>query len=150
VEDLAKKRREYLREKAVGSILIVVAVFFCAPLAVSTLFSFIGLVIVRERAENVVQVIVLFISCPLLIWMARTAGKINTKINSLEYVPPVAEQIKDLPAEEILVRGSDQPAATRDELLRAANEAQDTGSEELLRANIVQSAQDQRAKIIVE
>ena len=46
----------------------------------------------------------------------------HDRLVGLAYVPPVAEQIAALPAEEILLRGSDQPAATPDELLRAAHE----------------------------
>jgi hypothetical protein len=50
------------------------------------------------------------------------------------YVPPVREQLAALPAEEVLVRGSDQPRATSTELLRAITEISQTPSEELLRS----------------
>jgi hypothetical protein len=50
------------------------------------------------------------------------------------YVPPVAEQLAALPAEEILVRGSDQPAASPDELVRASASTEETPTSELLRA----------------
>lgn len=50
------------------------------------------------------------------------------------YVPPVREQIAVLPADEVLLRGSDHPAAAPEELLRAAQQVTETASEELLRA----------------
>ncbi len=54
----------------------------------------------------------------------------------LVHVPPVAEQIAALPAEEILVRGSDSPATLSGELLRAAQSGAETGDGELLRADL--------------
>lgn len=51
---------------------------------------------------------------------------------ALPYVPPVREDIGSLPAEEILVRGSEQPAAAPEEMLRAA-ESGAIAPEELLR-----------------
>jgi len=59
-------------------------------------------------------------------------------------------QLAALPADEILVRASDQPTATPDELLRAAQAATKTNSEELLRANVVQAGQDQPAETMTE
>jgi len=57
------------------------------------------------------------------------------RLKALPYVPPVAEQIALLPAADILVRGSDQPSAAPDELLRAAREGAAPSNEELLRAD---------------
>ena len=54
------------------------------------------------------------------------------------YVPPVAIQLAALPAEAILVRGCDQPAAEPSELLRAAREGEATVAEELVRAGKLQ------------
>jgi hypothetical protein len=53
---------------------------------------------------------------------------------AIPYVPPVAKQIATLSADEVLVRGSDQPAITPEELLIAADARMETASEELLRA----------------
>jgi hypothetical protein len=57
-------------------------------------------------------------------------------------VPPVAEQIAALPAEEVLVRGADVPAPV--ELLRAAHEHTAVPAEELLRA--AQTATERHAE----
>jgi len=59
-----------------------------------------------------------------------------TTVQSLPYVPPAAEQLERLaalPAEDILVRGSDRPAAAPDELLRAAHAGTPEPHEQLLR-----------------
>jgi len=53
---------------------------------------------------------------------------------TISYVPPVREQLGNLPAEAILVRGSDLPGAAPGELLRAARGVEDKAAEELLRA----------------
>ena len=55
-----------------------------------------------------------------------------TKLEAIPYVPPVAEQLAALPANEILVRGSDEPAAAASELVRPASD-RETVSDELLR-----------------
>jgi len=54
----------------------------------------------------------------------------------LSYVPPVAEQIAALSADEILLRGSDEPAIGPEELLRAARAGTAEQAEELLRADV--------------
>jgi len=55
-------------------------------------------------------------------------------VRALPYVPPVAEQVAKLPADAVLVRGSDRPSATPEELLRVASESNSRAGEELLRA----------------
>lgn len=46
----------------------------------------------------------------------------------------IREQIATLPADEVLLRGSDQPTSSPYELLRVAQAGTQTGEEELLRA----------------
>jgi hypothetical protein len=61
----------------------------------------------------------------------------NERIVDLEdvpYVPTVAEQIAALPAEEVLLRSSDQPIPLPEELLRPAHAGAGDMAEELLRA----------------
>ena len=66
------------------------------------------------------------------VWQLR---RIKLKINKMEYVSPVREQLLQLPADEILVRGADQPAVAPQELLRAAqSQAGDRAEVELLRS----------------
>jgi hypothetical protein len=56
-------------------------------------------------------------------------------VRRVTYVPPVHEQLAALPADEILLRGSEQPAARSGELLRAAHAGAETEAGELLRAD---------------
>ena len=63
----------------------------------------------------------------------RTALKAQNRSVDIPYVPPVAEQIAALPAEDILVRGSDRPAATPEELLRAVKVEGETERSKLVR-----------------
>jgi hypothetical protein len=62
-------------------------------------------------------------------WLLRYSAQ---KSETLQYVPPAHEQVLTLPAAKVLVRGSDQPAATPDELLRAAHSGTETTSDDLL------------------
>ena len=57
----------------------------------------------------------------------------KTYAKAIPYIPRNAEQLAALPADEVLLRGSDTPTAP-DELLRASHEGGDQASEELLRA----------------
>lgn len=61
-------------------------------------------------------------------WKSSSAGA------AVPYVPPVREQIAALPAEQILVRGTNGAAATPEELLRAVHNETTTPAEDLLRA----------------
>ena len=54
--------------------------------------------------------------------------------DAIPYTPPAWHQIDALPAEEVLVRASDQPAVTPEELLRAAQAGTVEPAQELLRA----------------
>jgi hypothetical protein len=56
------------------------------------------------------------------------------KAKALPYVPPAHGQIATLPADEVLLRGSNQPVAAPDDLLRAAQAGAVESAEELLRA----------------
>jgi hypothetical protein len=54
-------------------------------------------------------------------------------ISSVSYVPPVTPST--LPAEEILVRGAQEPSAPNEILLRATVKADETKADELLRSS---------------
>jgi hypothetical protein len=56
------------------------------------------------------------------------------EVRALPYVPPVQEHLAALPAEEVLLRGAEQPAAAPEQLLRAAHKGDRTETAELLRA----------------
>jgi len=69
----------------------------------------------------------------LVILGAGWSKSARAKANSLPYVATVEQQIANLPAQDVLLRGSDQPLAARDELLRAARERAEGDTDELLR-----------------
>lgn len=65
--------------------------------------------------------------------LLRWAEYWRRRARALAYVPPVAEQVSALRANEVLVRGSAAPTALPGELVRAAQAGQQ-GTEGLLRA----------------
>jgi hypothetical protein len=90
----------------------------------------------REKADTYVQTLIIVVLSWLavglvsgFIWRDQVA-----KSQKIERVPPVAEQIAALPAQEVLLRSSSQSDATPEELLRAASAGAETEAEELLRA----------------
>lgn len=70
-----------------------------------------------------------------MIWiMVRAAHRAHREAKQLPYVPPVTADI--LPAEEVLVRGSAQPAQEQSKvLLRGTDSSAGTGEQELLRSS---------------
>lgn len=67
--------------------------------------------------------------------IAWNIGRSVWRLERSHRLPPVAEQIAALPAETVLVRGSEQPPAQSSELLRAAQGWAETGAVELLRSS---------------
>lgn len=65
-------------------------------------------------------------------WFTYTCFKAADSVPAVPFVPPVAEQIAALPAEEVLLRGSDSPIALPGELVRAAQAAATASRDELL------------------
>jgi len=82
-------------------------------------------------------------------WSARMAARYyrflveaRRELAELPVVPPVRAQVAQLPAEEVLLRGSEAGAAQQGELLRAASEAPDTPQEDLLRSSDSETVSD--------
>ena len=76
-----------------------------------------------------------WIVAALMVGVSGSLGwaRVVVRGDAIPYVPPVAEQIAALPVADVRVRGSDQPAATPEELLRAAQAGTAEPAEELLR-----------------
>ena len=135
-EDAAKKRREYLAKLAIaqanGSFALLLMILF---MVAGLWFSLeLALSLFREKPSGQ------FLFAAIVCVGATTNGwmkhqEYTKRAKSLPYVPPVAEQLANLPADEVLLRGSDQPSAAPDELLRAAHEGTDTPADQLLRAD---------------
>ena len=147
VNDIAKKRREYLRKVSVATAAVGTAGILSIAGILIAAIMWLGIYVFlnyyamghfrpsRSSADTKVQAGILLVLSSLAVGLI--SGLICRdqlrKKQEIEYVPPVAEQIAALPAEEILLRGSDQPAATSGELLRATHSATETAPEELLR-----------------
>ena len=161
VEDAAKKRREYLWKtiRAYGVAALAASVglaciaVLCKPVKIyrcgTQAYMFPPNAILLQRYVDDIQFsvgspcwldelkepvlalvpLVALISCSFSVCHGNVRA-----IKRIEYVPPVAEQLAALPAADVLLRGSDQPAAAPDELLRPAHEGMETDAEELLRA----------------
>ena len=135
MEDGATKRREYLRTVAVQ--ITWCAVTICLLVGITFVVGG-SLLSGRElhyhvSSETVVLVVVLVTGAAFM--CAAAWRRLSTKVRSIPYVPPIAKQPATLPAGEVLLRSSDQPAAGADELLRAAVQGAETEATELLRPN---------------
>ena len=149
MDDPAKKRRQYLR-KNVGGLSLAYACGLCSTAAgLLTPLLLLGAMFAdncmdEEDGAHKPQIVEQLVEdYPFLVPVAFGSFALGTgllcrlsfkKTKALPYVPPVAEQLAALRAEEVLVRSSDEPAASADELLRAAREAAATDTDELLRA----------------
>jgi len=138
--EAAKRRREYLTKKGTAYTAAGICGFIAsAGFAVATL----ALLGILCAALNVIGLsdwvfVVIFGLCGLAVgtvgyfgsWHGKTRG------DRVPYVPPVAEQLLALPADEVLVRASAEPAAPPEELLRAAQVGMANHAEQLLRVTI--------------
>jgi|SRR5579871_2659238 len=120
VPDRKKLRREYVKKKAAaygvgGPFLVIMLTFLVAWF--------------REPGLDVSQFAVLLFC---FVWCAVNFSR--ETIKHVPYVPTVTPNT--LRADEILVRGSEEPLVAQSEvLLRAAQQMQETPKEELLRVS---------------
>jgi hypothetical protein len=135
VEDQARKRREYLGKVIPAHVSMWIWAVVCAMFALLTVIGAFTYWIPDEGPEpNILSfcvgmgIAIYLTSCWFRKW--RSARE---KLAAIPFVPPATKQLSTLPAEEILVRGSDQPSATAEELLRASQAGTDLEAEELLR-----------------
>jgi hypothetical protein len=139
VPDRQKQRREYLRKKASlyqsTGLKMLTTVFCIAPLLWATKYLWI-----RPDFDSALWWLSVFIDggivAAMTIWNINSVRKAiyqdRCAAALLAYVPPVTPNT--LPAEEVLVRGAQEPTQEQSAmLLRAAEESADTPSE-LLRA----------------
>jgi hypothetical protein len=128
VPDRRRLRREYLRKKAIGYLMLRLSVVL--P----------GIGVVAIVTANVCDeqhaiggtVVVSSAACLLLVslFALKMSGQAEI-VSDVPYVPPVKPDT--LPAEEILVRGATQPSIPSETLLRATMKGEETKADELLR-----------------
>ena len=131
----AKKRREYLRKKArtgIGGTAtagISIGLGLVAALLIFAAVQNIGF----SRGNIVLFAFLAFAVLAVAVYFGHVSVSSFKEARAIPYIPPVREQIAALPADEVLLRGSDQPAASPVELLRAAHDGTETEAGELLR-----------------
>lgn len=130
-----KRRSIYLARVAQAQMMagigLTIAILFGT---ITLLAAFVNFIIIPSGGINPVAVIFLACVCSITAGGWKLRQREARRARSIPYVPPVREQIAALPADEILVRGSDQPAAGQEELLRPGKYSYDVSSDELLRA----------------
>lgn len=135
--DAANKRRAYLAKKGTAYTAAGLCGFISsAGFAVATL----ALLCLICAALNVIGisdwvVLVMIGLCGLAVGTAGYFGSWHgkTRGDRVPYVPPVAEQLMALPADEILVRASVVPVAAPEALLRAAHGEPQANAGDLVR-----------------
>jgi hypothetical protein len=145
-EDAANKRREYVWKKTVSKTFLYFLLWLAAFLTLAMCFELLLLpAIARGALPQAAQVLrqyprmsaligaLVGAVLPALIGVIGLARRQRSIVKSIPYVPPVAQQIAALPADEVLLRGSDPPTVALDELLRAATGGTETAAGELLR-----------------
>lgn len=143
VPDRVKMRREYLEDKTAAAaqrIAGIVLTVFCTLAAfvygISALLQIVVWTLVRNLympTETMITRLVLLLLFSLGAFLGLHIFRTAEWEKSISYVPPVREQLPTLPAEEVLLRGSQTSPAAPEQLLRAAGSEQ-TPAEELLRA----------------
>ena len=129
-EDAIKSRQQYVKKKAGAATLLVVAVAMTGYFGVSLVVQF------TPSGRCLPRPLIwwsLLILTSLTFAGCRMVSFSIGKTKSLTYVPPVHERAV-LRAEEILLRGSSEPSASTDELVRAAMFNVTTPETDLLRA----------------
>lgn len=132
-KEYARQRRNYLLKKtAVGTTGVTFAIL---AVALGLLTLLIVLMIVQHDPHIAITIPISWAVPPglatlLAAWLSLFCFK---KSSTIVRVPAVREHVLTLPAEEVLLRGSDSSPASPDELLRAAHEGNRISSEELLR-----------------
>src|SRR5579871_5830554 len=128
VPDRQRLRREYLRKKR--------RVLVCSFMGTAVMIAVtVGVIIsTNDKPWMPYQLLFFLLGYTILVFGGFAAAswpRIRKELNEIPYVPAVT--LAALPADEILVRGSQEPAVAQNEvLLRAANE-QETPKEQLLR-----------------
>ncbi len=136
VEDRARKRQAYLLAKS-GAIvrLVVVMTLVATSLGMSARLIAGSLDKIWNLDRGSAWVMILLCTPLPLVIALIGASRIRARIKAvsvIDYVPAVTERSMTGSANEVLLRGSDAPAATQEELLRAAHSEPLQSVEELL------------------
>ena len=135
IQDRKKQRREYLRKKRVTyfkATLNTLIAIPCSWYAFGSLFA--ALFNPFDRLFSVIMFALAFIFGAVAWTAAKRAKLLHQKAKQLPYVPPVSPAT--LPAEEVLLRGSDASAQEQSQvLLRGTHNSEEADGQELLRSS---------------
>jgi hypothetical protein len=136
LRDVERRRRDYVVKKPWFGVTALFLISICSGFGLCGAYLAYSIFFSSQGADLpwTLPAYLLAIPAAFVLGGAFVARHCVKKATAIPYVPPVREQLAWLPADEVLLRGSDEPAATADELLRAAAHATETPAEELLRA----------------
>lgn len=147
VPNRRKLRQEYLKKKAKAYSKSAFFGLVLLPFAsCSVLFGVIAVVVLiglmyalfsGRLVSSVVPLLFVGLAIGFVLWIVTWMFWVFLRdeleeARIIPYVPPVT--VETLPAEEVLVRGAEEPAAIRETLLRATTGTEETKAEELLRS----------------
>jgi hypothetical protein len=149
IVDAAIRRRHYVWRKAgaysIASAIGAISCLGCVAAVYALCFLFWAFLGPECEVEDepclyqwpIARPAMIAIPVGVLIGIACCAGSwsVKRKADRIPYVSPVADQLAEIPAQQVLLRGSGQPAAAPDELLRAASAGAENLKEEALRAD---------------
>ncbi len=135
-----KLRHIYLRKR--GTALLKMLAWTCVMLPTAAFALLLGGIFVAglfqplmlTRSEFFVVPTVDLVLWLLTWWSVRAIIRTEARVDALPYLPPVS-RADLLPAEKVLVRGSDEPTGAQSETLLRAAKRQETPTEELLRVS---------------
>lgn len=137
VPDRKKLRRDYLRKKRLISVGLGTGFTASAMLAIWGILS-VRRAVTTYPGSLLHDPLALIAVCFMaLVWLCCSGifgyatVRIRKVVPELAYVPPVTTE--NLPAEEVLVRGSEEPPVAQREVLLRASTGVDTPKEQLLR-----------------
>ena len=138
IQDRVKQRREYLRKKGTAYTKMSLAALLIVPcllIGMSILMAGLFAATFRQPPLSHPLVIIglfLLVLAPSLLGYFATRSHRAAK--QIPYVPPVTSGT--LPAEEVLLRGSDASAQEQSQvLLRGTHNTEETDGQELLRSS---------------
>ena len=128
VDDHATKRRVYLLRTINNHVVAATSLFaagFFAIVSIILMGCLVASILMLFQEDHHTGSLGYSLICGIALcvtgWLTNYFVAAAVSISPPLYVPPVREQLAALPADAILLRGSDQPTAAPNELLRAAN-----------------------------
>lgn len=130
-----RKRWRYLVSKGMINFVLSAATFAAFVCALEAIFILLCAFYFKNTGQIIFTGILLSLMLFFDSWIsARLARQILRTARQLSYVPPVTAET--LPAEEVLLRGAEEPASEQSKvLLRSIASGPESASQELLRCS---------------